>query len=315
MAVAIAACLAVGFSDESRANPEHHSIDDEARDSSKTLASDRVSEVAATAAAPPPINKSSDIVLQVTRTGHLVQLFDGLNYSYLQARDRNVPVPRLLVEQLPNDILHINSCDMQRSVFLNTLLPIVLRVNEDITSDRERLIRLRNRFQARMPISGEDYVWLTDLRVTYQVTASSDHLSAADFNRLLEKVDIIPPSMALAQSAVESGWGRSVLARRSNAIFGQIAATNNPATFDQLIDAAAAYALNLNTNIAYADFRRLRAIARQQGHQPDGYYLLGGLTHYSELGGGYISYIRQVILSNNLGRIDRAHLVVANSDS
>ena len=34
-------------------------------------------------------------------------------------------------------------------------------------------------------------------------------------------MDIIPPSLALAQSAEESGWGTSRFAQEGNALFGQ----------------------------------------------------------------------------------------------
>ena len=35
------------------------------------------------------------------------------------------------------------------------------------------------------------------------------------------KVDIIPISMALAQAAIESGWGTSRYLREGNAVYGQ----------------------------------------------------------------------------------------------
>lgn len=34
-------------------------------------------------------------------------------------------------------------------------------------------------------------------------------------------MDILPPSLALAQAAEESGWGTSRFAREGNALFGQ----------------------------------------------------------------------------------------------
>ena len=40
-------------------------------------------------------------------------------------------------------------------------------------------------------------------------------------DELVERVDIIPTSIALAQAAKESGWGTSRFALEGNAIFGQ----------------------------------------------------------------------------------------------
>ena len=42
-----------------------------------------------------------------------------------------------------------------------------------------------------------------------------------DFNLLLERADIIPPSLAIAQAAYESGWGTSRFALEGNSLFGQ----------------------------------------------------------------------------------------------
>ena len=39
--------------------------------------------------------------------------------------------------------------------------------------------------------------------------------------KLLRRVDIIPPSLAIAQSITESGWGTSRFAQKGRALYGQ----------------------------------------------------------------------------------------------
>ena len=56
--------------------------------------------------------------------------------------------------------------------------------------------------------------WLFELSEKYE---SND----SNLGNLLIKVDIVPISLALAQAAIESGWGTSRYSREGNAIYGQ----------------------------------------------------------------------------------------------
>ena len=46
-------------------------------------------------------------------------------------------------------------------------------------------------------------------------------LKEYSIEKLLQKVDKIPVSLALAQAAIESGWGTSRFAIEGNALYGQ----------------------------------------------------------------------------------------------
>ena len=56
----------------------------------------------------------------------------------------------------------------------------------------------------------------------YKVLEStSERLDSNALAELLMRVDIVPPSLALAQAADESGWGTSRFAEQGNSLFGQ----------------------------------------------------------------------------------------------
>lgn len=144
----------------------------------------------------------------------------------------------------------------------------------------------------------------------------------------MQRVDIIPPSLALAQAAKESGWGTSRFARNGNALFGQwtwdedqgMEPKDRPEgtdhlvrEFDTLLDSVEAYMLNLNRHRAYRELRSLRAGMRKRGEPIDGISLAGGLESYSELGMEYVERIRSMIDLNQLLALDNAEL--ASSDA
>ena len=107
-------------------------------------------------------------------------------------------------------------------------------------------------------------IWLEQLADRYDTPVDK-------IDELVRRVDIVPPSMAIAQSGVESGWGTSFAARTGNALFGQIQAAaacravpwkpgaGMPQPFTNVGEAADAYVSNLNTHPAYAAFRNERA--------------------------------------------------------
>ena len=176
----------------------------------------------------------------------------------------------------------------------------MLATNERILADRERLAGLVRWLERGHQITAADRDWLAMLAARYEAPAG-------DLAELARRVDVVPPSMALAQAAVKSGWGTSRVAREHNAPFGQIAldpAADGEggsaddvryAAFETLAEAVDAYVRNLNTHAAYEDFRLSRADARAAGHPLDGSALMGHLVGYSELGEAYVDFIREVI--------------------
>ncbi|MFM8801370.1 MAG: hypothetical protein ACKOEE_12575 [Tagaea sp.] len=69
-----------------------------------------------------------------------------------------------------------------------------------------------------------------------------------------------------------------------------------------------AYAVNLNTHRAYADFRRAREQARRDAKPLDGHALAPHLQRYSERGLDYVRDLRALMRVNGLRAFDRARL-------
>ena len=226
------------------------------------------------------------------------------------------PVPRLYLEALPHDLANVSSVETKKRLFVQTVLPIILRVNEEITTTRRRVKRLGERLLWDGALTAADREWLIAIAELY---------GAAPFDvpGLLRRIDIVPPSLALAQAALETGWGTSRFVREGNALFGQH--TYKSATgmvperrdadrrhrvrsHDNLLAAVRSYVHNLNSHWAYEDFRDRRAELRRAGRPIDGYDLAGELGHYSERRAAYVQSIRRVMRQNRLDDFDGAWL-------
>lgn len=248
-------------------------------------------------------------------TASLAQIFDRRLFRLDSVREGWAPVPRIFLTNLPADIEAIEVGDARKTLFMQAALPLILLVNESALAERQRLQTLWDRQRAGRALGEHEMRWLKALARHYR--GNPDNLED-----LLRRVDIIPPSLALAQGAAESGWGTSRPAREDNALFGQMTWTKGSIRpdgtrtdpvfvvrpFDDLFDCVRAYARNLNSHPAYAEFRERRADMRILGQIPDGYRLAITLDRYSERGWAYLAEVRLIIRSNQLSQLDRAWL-------
>jgi Bax protein len=231
------------------------------------------------------------------------------------AREGAEIVPRLIVERLPRDMGALDSSEFRKAVFIKTLLPLLLMENERILADRARL---QDILAAGPDADAADREWVADLAERFGIEPSQPR-------ELLRRVDAIPVSLAIAQAAIETGWGTSRVAQAGQALFGQMVFRNadddgKVRKFEQLEHAVQAYAENLNTHRAYAEFRRAREQARRDNPNadltaPDGYSLAQHLRRYSERGMDYVREVRSLMRVNGLRALDRAKLDTARAET
>ena len=250
----------------------------------------------------------------------LVDKFVAHDATLELMREGKVPVPRIFLARLPSDLPQVRSVQLRKTAFIKTVLPLILRANQDILAQRRRIQAI-----ARVRGAGLD-AGQTSRRFLARM-AEEYGTAADDLATLLRRVDIVPPSLALAQAVEESGWGTSRFARRGNAVFGQrtykaghgmvprareAGEQHEVLAFESLQTSVQAYLWNLNTHDAYADFRDLRQRQRRAGEAFDSGALVGTMLRYSERGDAYVSTIRSIMRANRLTQFDAARLAEAD---
>jgi len=247
----------------------------------------------------------------------LAGFFREASYTLTDIRQGEA-VPALKVDRVPGDLGNKDGNE-RKQLFITAILPVVLEVNQRVLVDRDQLVALRDKVAADpFSMTSMERIWLEDLADRYETTPDR-------FDELLRRVDIVPPSMAIAQGGVESGWGTSFAARTGNALYGQIQSVGRhsvtvpwkpgngmPQPFSSVGEATEAYIANLNTHPAYAPFRNARAVARARGESLEGYQLVGTLLRYSERGLHYVQFVRQIMRENDLHDFDKAKLSPAS---
>ncbi len=252
-----------------------------------------------------------------------------LNFGLIAAASGKKYVPRNYVDQLPKGLIQIRNSRQKKELFSATLLPLILLSNELIREERNRLEDLKTNLGVGLTLTEIDSQWLNLLRNRYGISENIE-ISTELVDRILYHCDIIPPSLALAQAAIESGWGTSRFAQSGNAIFGQWVwgddvegmlplnrdegATHKVRKFNYLIDSVRAYARNINKNEAYEDVRERRAALRKAGKPISGEYLAQGLSRYSQRGDDYIKDILNLISYNQFAGLDHSRLAPMNEN-
>ncbi|MCE2516442.1 MAG: glucosaminidase domain-containing protein [Alphaproteobacteria bacterium] len=199
------------------------------------------------------------------------------------------------------------SVTQRKKRFVAIILPLILRANAEL-EERRRLVE--------QAADKGDLKRLRKWAELYRYTTGSDDIEEIRA-ALLERVDTVPVSLALAQAAIESGWGTSRFSVQGNALFGQWAWSRDQGirpsqskyenavvrSFVTLFDSVRAYMHNLNTHRSYDDFRKARG-------NPDADIadMIKTLTSYSEEGEVYVSKLFSLITKNNFRNYENAVL-------
>lgn len=224
-------------------------------------------------------------------------------------------VPPLIVEKFPNDFYELAAGKERTRIFFLTLLPMILLVNEEIAAERNSLTEIFSRHDRHEPLNVFEVEQVTAAANYYKV--DSDPLTDRRARLLLlNRLDKIPPSLALAQAASESAYGTSRFVRLGNNLFGEMVfnadsdgiiplnraegKNHRARVFPTLLDSLRAYMQNLNTNPAYQELRQIRAELQIRGENVRGMDLTRGLLSYSTRKEAYVDDIRAIIRANNL---------------
>ena len=242
----------------------------------------------------------------------VLALFNELKYDLGEIREGK-PVKPVFFTQLPRGINELDSIKNRKKIFIQIVLPLILSENESILAERKKIIFLSK----SKNISRSDQTWL-DKKFNYYKVKNKD------YNILLSKADIIPPSLAIAQAAYESGWGTSRFALEGNSLFGQRTwasksgivpldrdqdQTFKVTKFDIIRASVKAYKKNLNTHKSYENLRIERKRMRDQDQEISGLELSQYLDKYSEIKDKYVFYLQKIIEQNSLTDFDKSILL------
>ena len=239
------------------------------------------------------------------------ELFKSTNYNLDDVR-KNKLVKPVSLTLLPEEIIKIENSTKRKNLFIQIILPLIIKENNYIKLDRKKLFSILNKNKN----SKNEKRWLGLKFKQYGVMNK-------DVSTLKIRMDEVPVSMAIAQAAKETGWGTSRFAQEGNALFGQWTwsgegikpagadddSTHKVMKFKILQASVKAYQRNLNTHSSYKEFRGARAELRDKKKELDSLILSNYLDRYAETGKQYVIILQKIIKQNQLTDFDDAKLL------
>ena len=216
------------------------------------------------------------------------------------SKQKNViEISRIYPTRFSPDLERLTNISSRKETFVKNLLPSILVHNEKIQAERDYLLTLKRIKDMGKKLTHKETQWLNQLALKYK-------LHRITIAELLKRVDVIPPSLALGQAVVETGWGGSLAAQRFNSPFGMMKNPRNVFSYNSLQESVSHYIHTLNTHEAYASMRSIRLHLRTVGEHLCPLKLAEGLTKYSTLGKIYTSRVQNIIKSFRLQEYDKA---------
>ena len=163
-------------------------------------------------------------------------------------------IPRVFIEELPPDWQIRNNED--KTLFMKIITALILRTNEKIKAEKKRLIRLQEKFLWQMAWTPEEEAFFNMLVQKYDVFTKKKR--EGQLQELIEKVDIIPPSIAVVQAIWYTDWGQ----KNQKSIYGEYGwikeEAYQPLEFESLADATDSFALQINSRSQLHQFHQIR---------------------------------------------------------
>jgi len=264
----------------------------------------------------------TDLHCQDVSVKSVAGLTDALHrYKIFDVGAGEVVAP-VLFDQFPPDLIDIPSVAWRKKIFFHTLLPISLIVGQEILAEREILLAILSKYANPDNIVFQKDIigWQQKLNKTEisQALNLAKKYKSSRAVELLKKIQPVPVSLILAQSAIESAWGGSRFAQAGNNLFGiwtwndndeglvpkrrENGKTHRVKSFPSLHAAVQEYSLILNSQPAYRGFRKLR------NGTSDSIIMSSGLINYSSRRNRYVSDVQNLIRINKLRRYDSCKL-------
>ncbi len=196
----------------------------------------------------------------------LEAVFAKYKYKRFRALDDNA-YPAIFVKTLPLDFQEISSQKYRNELFIRILTPLALKINEEISNERNALLKLEQKFIKNKTLSTKEIEKLETLAIKYDFFTREKDNTRIDlqFQNLKRRINIIPPSIFIAAAAMESNWGFSRPAKLANSLYKEKVWFTNEGLeplenkddgyrfkiFDSLIESMRSFALTFNSNINY----------------------------------------------------------------
>ena len=235
-------------------------------------------------AEPIMIKDEGAITVERATTAEIEALF--VQYGFEDYHKVRSKFPRIFLKHLPTDWKEVAENDAKHRTFIRILLPLVLKINEEILAERKIVEDLKDAYFKNGSLNEKELALLEEKAAKYEVFThlKGDSRVRSLLRNTLVNIDVMPPSIMIATAAIYTDWGNSRLAREANSLYLDevwysdegIVPADDPEggyrykTYDSLEDCIRERALKINTHVNYDYLRAARSLSRNIHRPPYG---------------------------------------------
>ncbi len=214
-----------------------------------------------------------------------------------------IEVPHIFIDRIPDDWDIKTTAD--KTLYMKIITALILRTNEQILNERAAIRLLQEKRLKKIEWNKQEREFFNQMVEKYDAVLRRDE--TGQFTELLDKIDIIPPSLAVAQAILMTNWGRG----NRQSIYGEFAWHGEkaylPIKFDSLVKATDSFALQLNTRSQLFSFRDIRRrLIPYERHRYMGEILLDTMSQYMELDDKYVAKLQLAYYAGRIKELDHS---------
>lgn len=263
--------------------------------------------------------RQTENFIKISDTAQLSKLFAEQDYTDYLLPPENL-FPRIFINNLPPQFAAQTSERERNRLFLMSLAPLALKINEELADEKQIITYLRHKF-SQNDLDNEDEAILEDFAKKYDIaTPMRGYRRYAIILKQLElRVDVIPPSLYLAIAAIDTNWGQASFLPQTNNLYRELNwytdeglkpaeetedDTYRIRIYPSLYAAMKEYALKLNSSVDYMEFRQMRKRLQTKKQPLSGKFLAPYLIFASDLP-NFAGLLDYTITFYNLDQLDQ----------
>lgn len=225
--------------------------------------------------------EKSGVYLRDYSLSELQNELEELGYNkFLYLGDKEYP--RIFVETLPKDFDSVENKTIRNQLFMQIMLPHILKINQEFLQERKKLLALRAEYEKNLDLDEQQCAYIEDQAKKYDVTTpfKDSRRCPKLLNGLIDKVDALPPSIVVAAAAIYTKWGTSRIALEGNNLFktrnwyseeglepiGEDKSESyRYKIYPSIEDSIRDYMFKVNTDVNFHQFRTARRLSHKRG--------------------------------------------------
>lgn len=155
----------------------------------------------------------------------LYELYKKVNYTGTEEKNwlmlKSLSYPAVLLKNFPPDFNSITDRDERNALFIKILAPLALKLNQQLWNERQIIIDIKKSLEKNNSITSEQLKTIEHKASEYDIYTPLAGDSRRNFliRELLNRIDIIPPSIMITIAAIETDFGSSRVVKEGNSLY------------------------------------------------------------------------------------------------